>query len=200
MAGVLEQREQSGLRRKQCSRCGTEFGCARGEPGCWCESIVLRRETLAELQTLADDCLCPTCLAGFAERDARLAGEASASGARGGRTWAKTVPDAAVRARGVPLVWGLCILLLLVGSLLVALAIGPISIGPVAIVESALGQLERSSNVIDWSFEDSSNTASRTGSTFRGFRLRRSQRASAADLVVGPKQVGSADRGLVAEG
>jgi iron complex transport system permease protein len=141
MAGLLEQLEEPGLRRKQCSRCGTEFGCAQGEPGCWCESIVLRRETLAELRTLADDCLCPTCLAGFADRDERLAGEASANGARRGRTWAKAVPDAAVRARGVPLVWGLFTLLFLVGSLLVALAIGPISIGPVAIAESALGHL-----------------------------------------------------------
>ena len=140
MDGVLEQLAP-GLQRKQCARCGEEFGCAQGEPGCWCESVVLRRETLAELRTLADDCLCPTCLAAFAERDERYGGEANADGTRSGRTWAKAVPDAAIRSRGVPFVWGLCTLLFLIGSLLVALAIGPISIGPIAIAESALGHL-----------------------------------------------------------
>jgi iron complex transport system permease protein len=141
MAGVFERTERPRLRRKQCSRCDRGFGCAQGEPGCWCESIVLRRETLAELRTLAADCLCPKCLAGFAGRDERHGGEASTSGARRGRTWAKAVPDAAIRSRGVPLLWGVSALVFLVGSLLVALAIGPIPIGPGAIAESALGQL-----------------------------------------------------------
>lgn len=140
MAGVLEQLEEPELRRKRCSRCGTRFGCAHGDPGCWCESIMLRRETLAELRTLADDCLCPTCLIGYTDCE-RFADEANANGSHRGRVWAKAVPDAAVRARGVPFVWGLCTLVFLVGSLLVALGIGPISIGPVAIAESALGHL-----------------------------------------------------------
>ena len=34
---------------KACSRCGQRFGCAQGEPGCWCEAVILRRETLAEI-------------------------------------------------------------------------------------------------------------------------------------------------------
>jgi iron complex transport system permease protein len=139
---VLEQRERPPLRQKECPRCGKQFGCAQGEPGCWCESIVLRRETLAELRTLADDCLCPTCLAGFAERDqdAREALE-SANGHGTCSSWAKAVPHASIRARGVPLVWGLCAVAFLTGSLLVALGIGPVAIGPGSIVESALSQL-----------------------------------------------------------
>jgi iron complex transport system permease protein len=141
MDGVLEQPAQPALRRKQCARCGEEFGCAQGEPGCWCESVVLRRETLVEIRSLAADCLCPACLAGFAARDQGLASEPKTNGVLTGRTWAKAVPDATIRSRGVPLAWGLGALVFLVGSLLVALAIGPISIGPIAIAESALGHL-----------------------------------------------------------
>jgi cobalamin transport system permease protein len=139
---VVEQRERPQLRQKVCSRCGKEFGCAQGEPGCWCESIVLRRETLAELRTLADDCLCPTCLAGFAERERQTRGEAeSANGSGKGSTWAKAVPHASIRARGVPRVWGLCTVAFLGGALLVALGIGPVAIGSGAIAESALSHL-----------------------------------------------------------
>ena len=39
-------------RRKLCPRCRTRFTCGHGEPGCWCESIVLRRETLAQIRAL----------------------------------------------------------------------------------------------------------------------------------------------------
>jgi iron complex transport system permease protein len=139
---VLEQRQRPRLRQKKCPRCSKEFGCTEGEPGCWCESVILRRETLAELRTLADDCLCPTCLVGFAERDRRALEELpSANGSPAGSTWAKAVPDASIRARGVPLVWGLCALVFLAGSLLVALGTGPIAIGPWSIAESGLSHL-----------------------------------------------------------
>jgi iron complex transport system permease protein len=139
---VLEQRERPHLRQKVCSRCGKEFGCAQGEAGCWCESVIVRRETLAELRRLADDCLCPTCLAGFAERDQHTLDRLpSVNASRIGSTWAKAVPHASVRARGVPLVWGLSALVFLAGSLLVALGIGPVAIGPGAIAESALSHL-----------------------------------------------------------
>lgn len=138
---MLDQRERPRLHEKQCSRCGKPFGCAQGEPGCWCESVVLRRETLAELRTLADDCLCPTCLGAYADRDKPTPNEPRRNGSGNGSTWAKAVPHAAIRARGLPLVWGLCALVFLAGSLLVALAIGPITIGPIAIAESALSHL-----------------------------------------------------------
>ena len=138
---MVEQRERPALRRKACSRCDKQFGCAQGEPGCWCESIVVRRETLAELRTLADDCLCPTCLAGFAERDRQIGELPSTNGHVTGSTWAKVMPHTSIRARGVPLVWGLCTLVFLAGALLIALGIGPIAIGPSAIAESALSHL-----------------------------------------------------------
>jgi iron complex transport system permease protein len=139
---VLEQHERPSLRQKECSRCGKEFGCAQGESGCWCESIVVRRETLAELRKLADDCLCPRCLAGFAERDRQALGDPPSTNGHGsGSTWAKAVPHASIRARGVPLVWGLCAFVFLAGALLVALGTGPIAIGPGAIAESALSHL-----------------------------------------------------------
>jgi iron complex transport system permease protein len=74
---------------KSCQRCGRAFGCGFGEPGCWCEQVTLRRETLREIRALADDCLCPACLESFAARDSaadeaghRAAAVAGAEGAR----------------------------------------------------------------------------------------------------------------------
>jgi iron complex transport system permease protein len=141
IAAAVEKREQPQLQAKRCGRCGNEFGCAQGEPGCWCETIVLCRETLAEIRTLADDCVCPACLAGYAERDERLVGLSITDPGRTGRTWAKAVPHATIRARGMPFVWGTGVLLFLIASLLVALAIGPTAIGPTAIAETALSHL-----------------------------------------------------------
>jgi iron complex transport system permease protein len=142
---VVEQREQPRAHRsKGCPSCGTQFGCGQGEPGCWCESVVLRSETLAELRLLADDCLCPACLAGFAERDHSEPdpdGSSPTSVRRGASGWAKAIPHVAVRARGVPPVWGICALLFLAGSLLLALAIGPVSMGAWSIAESVLSHL-----------------------------------------------------------
>jgi iron complex transport system permease protein len=133
---VIEERtETPTFRAKRCSLCGAEFGCAQGEPGCWCESVVLHRETLAEIRALAADCLCPACLTSFAERDR---GEAPAGRAAG---WAKAVPHTAVRARGVSPAWGLGAVLFVLGSLVFALAIGPVSIGAGGIVESAVSHL-----------------------------------------------------------
>ena len=54
---------------------------------------------------------------------------------------AKAEPPAAIRARGVPPGWGLGALAFLVGSLLVALSIGPVPIGLGSIVDSALSHL-----------------------------------------------------------
>lgn len=140
---MVEQLEQqTPPRRKQCSSCGAEFGCAQGEPGCWCESVVLRRETLAEIRALADDCLCPACLSGYAERERSDSDGSSGPAIRGGASrWAKAIPHAAIRARGVPFLWGLGAVLFVVGSLLFALAIGPISIGAGSIAEAALSHL-----------------------------------------------------------
>ncbi|MDE3131850.1 MAG: cysteine-rich CWC family protein [Acidobacteriota bacterium] len=120
---------------KRCPRCGHSFGCGQGEPGCWCESVVLSRETLAQLRSLAEDCLCPDCLAGFAEEEAE-----SGAGERHG-VWAKAVPHDAVRARGVPPVWAVTAALLLGGAVLAGLAVGPVGIGVGAIAQSLLAKL-----------------------------------------------------------
>ena len=130
--------------RRQCPSCGVEFGCAVGEPGCWCESVVLRRETLAELRAVADDCLCPTCLAGFAARDARpsaVGGSSSREDRVSASYSAKAIPHDTVRARGVPPLWGLGAVLFLVGAQLFALTVGAISIDTGAVAQSALAQL-----------------------------------------------------------
>jgi hypothetical protein len=52
-----------------CPVCARAFRCGGGAPGCWCEAIALQPETLAELRTLADACLCPGCLGQLAQRD-----------------------------------------------------------------------------------------------------------------------------------
>jgi iron complex transport system permease protein len=124
-------------RSKRCALCGRSFGCRQGEPGCWCESVELDRETLAQIRSLADDCLCPSCLDGFARQEA----EEAKAAARRGSIWAKAVPHAAVRARGVPLAWAAAASAFLVGALLLGLAIGPVGIGVGQVAASALSHL-----------------------------------------------------------
>jgi iron complex transport system permease protein len=143
---VSEPLERPAVTGRPCPVCGADFDCADGEPGCWCESIVLRRETLAALRTRADDCLGPACLAGFAARDEPGAPPGSSAKRGGGpqaspSRWAKAIPHHAVRSRGVPPAWALCAALFVVASALFALAVGPISIGAPAIAQSALAKL-----------------------------------------------------------
>lgn len=136
-AEAARERPGPPLRTKTCLRCGGRFGCRQGQPGCWCEAVELTRTTLAELRASADDCLCPSCLEEFAERDRRLAeGEE-----RRQRGWAKALPHPAVRARGVPPLWAIAAALFVVASLLLSLANGPLSIGAGAIAASALSHL-----------------------------------------------------------
>lgn len=121
---------------KSCPLCDARFGCGQGRPGCWCEAVSLQPETLAEIRTLAADCLCAGCLAGFAEREQQT-GEAG-----GGRLiWAKSIPDSAVSARGLNPIWTVAGLALLAASLVVGLAIGPARIGPLAIMASLFAHL-----------------------------------------------------------
>src|SRR5258708_7737299 len=121
---------------KTCPLCGKHFGCAQGQPGCWCEGVVLRRETLAEIRATADGCVCPDCLAGFAEKertrgnsDAEVAGESPAT-----TDWAKALPHPAVRSRGVSAFWAFIALAYLAAALLLGLATGAASIGPASII------------------------------------------------------------------
>lgn len=52
---------------KKCSLCGVRFGCRAGQPGCWCERVAVTSDALAALRMVAADCVCPACLAGWAE-------------------------------------------------------------------------------------------------------------------------------------
>jgi iron complex transport system permease protein len=116
---------------KSCPRCGTQFGCADGAAGCWCEAVSLTQDALDEIRDLADDCLCAACLGEFASRDA----------AEGETRWAKSRPDAHIRARGVPAVWWVGATAFLLGAVLLGLANGPVPIGAWGILESALSHV-----------------------------------------------------------
>jgi iron complex transport system permease protein len=102
---------------------------------------VLRRETFVELRALAEECLCPACLAGFSARDAqRVGGEGGVGNGAVGHS-AKAIPHASIRARGLPFLWGVGAAVFLLGSLLFALAVGADPIGIGAIAQSALAKL-----------------------------------------------------------
>ena len=128
-------------RSKRCALCGRVFGCRQGEPGCWCEAVELDRETLAQIRSLADECLCPSCLSAFARQGRGADAPDAKAPPRRGSQWAKAIPHAAVRSRGVSLVWGACAVAFLVGALLFGLAIGPVGIGAGSIAASALSHL-----------------------------------------------------------
>jgi hypothetical protein len=55
--------------KKVCSQCGGAFECGHGAPGCWCERITLSRTALEQIAGRATDCLCPRCLAEYADRE-----------------------------------------------------------------------------------------------------------------------------------
>jgi iron complex transport system permease protein len=129
---------------KTCPLCGTQFECAQGRPGCWCETVVLQRETLVEIRAAASGCICPACLSGFAERERARRDPVEAGGHtedKGVATWAKALPHSAVRSRGVTALWALIAVAFLVGALLLGLATGAASIGPMSIVASVLSHL-----------------------------------------------------------
>src|ERR687888_1221505 len=94
--GPMRVREVAAV--KHCPQCGEPFGCGHGQPGCWCEQVLLSAETLTRLRRVADDCLCPACLSGYAEQEA--ADEGAEAGGRARLRWAKAIPDASVKARG----------------------------------------------------------------------------------------------------
>jgi iron complex transport system permease protein len=142
MASSAQQ--TSSLITKTCPLCGKQFGCAQGEPGCWCEAVVLRRETLAEIRAVTDKCICPACLSAFAETErGTLGGKVDGgSESRAAATWAKALPHSAVRSRGVSALWALITLVFLAGALLVGLATGAASIGPLPITVSVFSHLQ----------------------------------------------------------
>jgi iron complex transport system permease protein len=103
---------------------------------------LLRPETLTAIRAISVDCLCPSCLKEFAEKDHATNGSPKAEGHSLSSTgWAKALPFGAVRSRGVSVLWGLAAMTFLVVSLLAALAVGPAQIGPAAIVGSVFSHL-----------------------------------------------------------
>lgn len=54
---------------KKCSKCGVTFECCAETRGCWCEAYTLSTDILKELKEHFDNCLCPKCLAEYAEKE-----------------------------------------------------------------------------------------------------------------------------------
>jgi transposase len=53
-------------KQKTCPRCGRRFECLHNET-CWCFAYVVPPENLEVIRKTYPDCLCPACLAIFAE-------------------------------------------------------------------------------------------------------------------------------------
>ena len=45
-----------------CESCGAEFSCGANVGECWCFSVEVKAETLAELRDNYKSCLCEDCL------------------------------------------------------------------------------------------------------------------------------------------
>ncbi|WP_394701021.1 cysteine-rich CWC family protein [uncultured Acetobacteroides sp.] len=52
-----------------CPKCGAEFTCSTATGSCWCMELKLSSETHNQLRAMYATCLCPACLAQFAEKD-----------------------------------------------------------------------------------------------------------------------------------
>ena len=53
-----------------CEACGEPFACELSASGCWCSDVKLSDATRAEIKAQYTHCLCPSCLRGYAERQA----------------------------------------------------------------------------------------------------------------------------------
>jgi hypothetical protein len=49
-------------KQKICEACGIQFPCSSSGGPCWCEDVKVSRETLAEIRSRYNECLCPKCL------------------------------------------------------------------------------------------------------------------------------------------
>lgn len=54
-------------RARICESCGDDFSCQIALRGCWCQDVAVTDEARQEMAAKFKDCLCPKCLAGFAE-------------------------------------------------------------------------------------------------------------------------------------
>ena len=128
---------------KTCPACDEQFGCAEGAAGCWCESVLLSGQALSDIRAMTESCLCPRCLTGFAVRDRVKLPPPSVDFVEGtGQgTREATIPEPPIQARGVSLVWWLGGGAFLIGSMILAIGIGPVSIHPGPLIQSALSHL-----------------------------------------------------------
>jgi hypothetical protein len=61
---------KDGQRQLICESCGASFGCCPvPNSGCWCASVVISDDTRADLQTKFSECICPACLAKYAQKE-----------------------------------------------------------------------------------------------------------------------------------
>ena len=61
------------VRVVSCEMCGADFGCGGGGGGesgasCWCTAVRVSSERRTKIALKASDCVCPGCLAGYAQR------------------------------------------------------------------------------------------------------------------------------------
>jgi hypothetical protein len=58
-----------GQRQLICESCGASFSCYPW-PGsnCWCGSVTISGEALADLKAKFGQCICPECLAKYAQK------------------------------------------------------------------------------------------------------------------------------------
>jgi hypothetical protein len=50
-----------------CESCGAEFSCGAGIGHCWCFSVEVKTEALAEMRDNYTSCLCKDCLINLAK-------------------------------------------------------------------------------------------------------------------------------------
>lgn len=62
--------KNAGKNIKNCSKCGKSFECAHHND-CWCSEYVIPTDILRFLKKTYEDCLCPDCLAQYAENKGR---------------------------------------------------------------------------------------------------------------------------------
>ena len=56
--------------RSTCQSCNNDFGCGANLGGCWCTEVKLAAWQTEIIKAKFDNCLCPACLAAFAEKGA----------------------------------------------------------------------------------------------------------------------------------
>jgi hypothetical protein len=60
----------NGQRQLLCESCGASFGCCPApNAGCWCASVNIPDAARADLKSKFGDCICPECLAKFAQKE-----------------------------------------------------------------------------------------------------------------------------------